>query len=276
MQDEIIHIRRRRLEEQIAALGSVVIGYSAGVDSTVVAMAAHAALGDRALAVTAVTETLTSDDRDLAVSIAQRFGLRHEMIAYNELDIPNYADNPANRCYYCKDALYGRLAALAGRIGFAHVLDGTNADDAWDYRPGREAAQRHGVRSPLLEAGLGKDDVRALAASYGLDNHDKPSAPCLSSRVPYGTPITREVLERIERSERAVRALGFGELRVRHHGDMARLEVPPRDFERAIACAAEIDAALNAAGYRYVALDLRGFRSGSLNETLTQIEIPAR
>lgn len=279
-----IENRRKELERHIAALGPVVIGFSAGVDSTVVAVAAHHALGRDALAVTAVTETITEEDLDLARAIAAEHDLNHEWIAYDELAIPGYAENPANRCYFCKDALYVRLAGLARDRGLAVVLDGTNADDAGDYRPGRQAALEHGVRSPLLELAITKAEVRELALLYGLPNHDKPSAPCLSSRVPYGTHITREILTRIDAAERNLRSLGFRELRVRHHGDVARIELPKDDLSRAIERADEIDGAIREAGYRYVSLDLRGLRSGSLNEalqegalaqiTLTHIEIP--
>lgn len=266
---------RRELESAIAGYDSVVIGFSAGVDSSVVAAAAHAALGARALAVTAVTETITQEDLELAGSIVRQLGLQHELIRYNELEIEGYAANPVNRCYYCKDALYVRLRDLAQERGLAVVLDGANADDASDYRPGRQAAAEQGVRSPLLELGLTKADVRLLAAGYGLPNHDKPSAPCLSSRVPYGTAITPEILEQIDRAERALRDMGFRELRVRHHDDLARVEIPRGDFPKALELADHIEHALREFGYRYVTLDLRGFRSGSLNEVLTQIEIPA-
>jgi uncharacterized protein len=225
--------------------------------------------------VTAVTETITAEDLELARSIAERLGMRHELIEYNELEIPRYAENPANRCYFCKDALYSRLAALAGERGVAVILDGANADDLGDYRPGRDAAREQGIRSPLLELGITKVQVRQLADAYGLPNHDKPSAPCLSSRVPYGTAITREILEQIGAAERSLRGLGFRELRVRHHGEVARVELPREDHALALDMADAIDAAVRQAGYRYVSLDLRGFRTGSLNEVLTQIEIPA-
>lgn len=267
-----------RLEQEIAGLGSVVIGFSAGVDSSVVAAAAHAALGQQALSVTAITETITEEDVDLARDIVQKLELNHRWIEYSELAIEGYAANPSNRCYFCKDALYERLSELAqaeGRI----ILDGTNADDAGDYRPGRDAAQLHGVRSPLLDLGITKAQVRELAQLYGLPNHDKPSAPCLSSRVPYGTHITQEILEQIGTAERNLRSLGFNELRVRHHDDVARIEFPPEDFNSAVLLAHEIDKAVTDAGYRYVALDLRGFRSGSLNESLgdlVQIEVPTK
>lgn len=272
---------RDRFERHIAEFGSVVVGFSAGVDSSVVLAASVAALGDRALGVTAVTETITEEDVALADELVVRLGARHEWIEYSELAIDNYAANPTNRCYFCKDALYSRLAAIARDRSIATILDGTNADDAGDYRPGRTAALEQGVRSPLLELGITKAQVRALAGTYGLPNADKPSAPCLSSRVPYGTGITLDVLRQIGRAERSLRELGFTELRVRHHGDVARIEIPTGDFERAVARAGAIDEAVRQTGYRFVALDLAGFRSGSLNaaiesSTLTQIELPSR
>ncbi|MCE2504798.1 MAG: ATP-dependent sacrificial sulfur transferase LarE [Chlorobi bacterium] len=267
---------RKQLEEYITGFRSVIVGFSAGVDSSVVAMAARSAFGKNALVVTANTETITSEDLLLARSIADEFDLHFEEITYSELEIDHYAENPANRCFYCKDALYKRLAELAYKRNIAVLLDGTNADDKDDYRPGRQAALEHGVRSPLLELGIGKDTVRALAKLYGLPNHDKPSAPCLSSRVPYRTEITQEILRQIDDAERNLRLLGFGELRVRHHGEVARVELPRENFDRALALADEIDQAVRSAGYSYVALDLRGFRSGSLNERLTQIEFPMK
>ncbi len=263
-----------RLERHIGSCRSVIVGYSAGVDSSVVAVAAARALGARALAVTAATETITAEDLELARRIATEFDLTHRTIEYRELELPGYAANPTNRCYFCKDGLYTRLRTLADREGYDAVLDGTNADDAGDYRPGRTAAAEQGVRSPLFELGIDKKSVRGIAEHYGLPNHDKPSAPCLASRVPYGTPITAELLERIGSAERALRELGFVTLRVRHHGAVARIEVPREDFARAVEQADRIDRAVRATGYDYVALDLRGFRSGSLNETLTQIDIP--
>lgn len=265
-----------RLEEHIRTFGSVITGFSAGVDSSVVAVAAHRALGAGALAVTAITETITEEDLDLARDVAASVGLNHRWIEYNELDIEGYSENPSNRCYFCKDALYSRLARLADESD-AVVLDGTNADDAGDYRPGRRAAREIGVRSPLLELGITKEEVRTLAREYGLPNHDKPSAPCLSSRVPYGTPITREILERVGAAERNLRGLGFVTLRVRHHDSVARIELPRDDFARAVEAADEIHEAVREAGYAYAALDLLGFRSGSMNEVLNdtvQIDLP--
>ena len=265
---------KRQLEEYIGKFQSVIVGFSAGVDSSVVAKAAHSVLGENALMVTAVTETITSEDLALARTIAQRCGFRFEEVVYSELQIAGYAENPVNRCFYCKNRLYMQLEEIARARNIQTLLDGTNADDKNDYRPGRQAAEEHGVCSPLLELEIGKESVRALAELYGLPNHDKPSAPCLSSRVPYGTEITQEILQQIGDAERKVRALGFGELRVRHHGEVARIELPQKDFVQALALTDEIDRAVRNAGYRYVALDLRGFRSGSLNEQLTQIELP--
>lgn len=279
--DESLELTRARLEGAIRSMGSVVVGFSAGVDSSVVLAASVAALGSGALGITAITETITEEDIDLAADLIGILGARHEWIEYSELDIEHYAANPSNRCYYCKDALYVRLASAASMRGIEFVLDGTNADDTSDYRPGRTAAMEQGVRSPLLELGIDKATVRALAASYGLPNADKPSAPCLSSRVPYGTTITVALLKQIGAAERALRAIGFRELRVRHHGDVARIEIPPGEFARAIELATTINDAIMSTGYRFVALDLRGFRSGSLNDGLanaglTQIELASR
>lgn len=276
MSQERIEQMREALEAVIAGHRAAVVGYSAGVDSSVVMAAAHRVLGARSLAVTAATETITGEDLELAESIAREHGWRHEVISYDELAIPGYAANPTDRCYYCKDALYTRLVAIAAENG-AVVLDGANLDDVGDYRPGRRAAGEQNVYSPLIEVGATKEDVRSLALLYGLPNHAKPAAPCLSSRVPYGTPITRELLEQIDKAERALRSLGFQTLRVRHHGDVARVELPREEFERALELSERIDEALREAGYRYVALDLRGFRSGALNEALpVQITLPAR
>lgn len=263
------------LIEHIGGFQATVTGFSAGVDSTVVAVAAARALGNQALAVTAVTETLTAEDRQLARSIASSTGLNYREVHYRELEIEGYAENPANRCYYCKDALYGQLRAIARDIEGAVLLDGTNADDRGDYRPGREAAGDHAVCSPLLDLEIGKEEVRQIARHFGLPNAEKPSAPCLSSRVPYGTTITPEILDQVGNAERVLRELGFSEFRVRHHNDVARLELRPDDFSRAVELASTIEESLVGLGYRYVALDLGGFRSGSLNRALTQISLPS-
>lgn len=256
------------LEASIAAFGSALVAFSGGVDSSVVALAAHRALGAKALAVTAESESTTPEDIALTESIARHFGFAHEVIRYSELAIPNYAANPANRCFYCKNELYTRLTALAGDRGFAFVLDGTNLDDGGDYRPGLKAVAAHGVRSPLRECGFTKAMVRQLAAHWGLPNHDRPAAPCLSSRIPYGDAITRDKLNQVAAAERALRALGLRELRCRHHGTVARLEVPPQDFSTILAHRERIETELKKIGFQWVTLDLGGFRSGGLNAVL--------
>ncbi|MDX2176105.1 MAG: ATP-dependent sacrificial sulfur transferase LarE [Candidatus Sumerlaeia bacterium] len=263
------------VEGVIAPYGRAVVAFSGGVDSSVVAVAAHRALGAGALAVTARSESNTAEDIALCRLVAESAGLAHEVLEYSELAIPNYAANPANRCYFCKNELYTRLGALAAGRGFQAVLDGSNVDDAGDYRPGLRAVSEHGVRSPLREAGLRKADVRALARHYGLPNHDRPAAPCLSSRIPYGQQVTAEKLRQVAESERFLHSLGFNELRCRHHGDLARLEVSPDDFPALMQKRAEIESHLKSLGFRWVALDLGGFRSGSLNEALRPTNPPS-
>lgn len=269
--------RARLLEQFLGRFDRVVVGYSGGVDSTVVAVAATRALGQRARSVTAVTETLTPDDRSLARQIAASHELHHEEVVYDELAIEGYAENRPDRCYLCKSALYDHLGDLLGADDSESVVcDGTHAGDAGDYRPGRRAAGERRVVSPLAELGFDKEDVRAIARYYRLPNHAKPSAPCLSSRVPYGTTITREILDRIGEAERIVRGFGLTEFRVRHHDDLARIEVLREEFPLLLEHATEIERALQQIGYRFVALDLGGFVSGSLNRVLTTIEVPER
>lgn len=258
----------RRLEDILRAMGSALVAYSGGVDSSVVLMAAHRALGERTLGVLADTESNTEDDLEIARRVANEHGLPMEIIAYSELAIENYAENPVNRCFYCKNELYRRLTALAAERGFAAVCDGTNRDDGGDYRPGLQAVSRHGVRSPLREAGLDKAAVRALARHYGLPNHNRPAAPCLSSRIPYGEAVTREKLDQVGRAEAFLRGLGFEEFRCRHHGQVARLELRPEDFPRALDAREAIIAELRSLGFHWVALDLGGFQSGNLNRPI--------
>jgi uncharacterized protein len=265
--------RLELLVGHLRPLGSAVVAFSGGADSALVAWAAHRALGDRALAVTARSESLSEGEAAAARALAERIGIRQEEITYSELAIPGYADNTPDRCYVCKGELFRRLAVIAGERGLAAVLDGTNADDLGDFRPGRRAAEELAVRSPLSELGWGKAAIREALRELELPVWDKPSSPCLSSRVPYGDPITREKLEQIGRAEAALRELGFRELRVRHHGSTARIELPRAEMGRVLAdgLAEEIVRRVREAGFAFVALDLEGLRSGSLNRLLPTV-----
>ena len=261
--------KEQALAGALSSLGSVVVAYSGGVDSAYLAYVAHRTLGERAVAVTADSPSYPERHRQLAIRIASQFGLRHEIIHTSELERPEYRANPANRCYYCKHELYTHLTRLAAARG-ATVVDGNNADDRGDYRPGRQAAREFGVRSPLDEVGLGKDEIRELSRRAGLPTWDEPASACLSSRIPYHSEVTDEKLRTIERAEQAVRALGFRVFRVRHHDELARIEIARDEMARALE--PEVNAALvrelKGIGYRYVSLDLQGYRTGSLNEGL--------
>jgi uncharacterized protein len=263
--------REGALFARLRALPSVVIAYSGGVDSAYLAWAAATALGTRALAVTADSPSYPERHRAMALEVAGRFQLPHEFIRTDELARPEYRANAPDRCYHCKHELYVHLTRLAADRGFAAVADGSNADDRGDYRPGRRAAREFGVISPLDEAGLTKDDIRALSRQAGLPTWDEPASACLSSRIPYHSEVSEEKLRAIEAAEDALRGLGFRVLRVRHHGEVARIEVAPSELPRLLApdVAAAADAAVRRAGFRYVAVDLRGYRLGSLNEGLT-------
>ena len=253
------------LRQWIGRFDSAIVAYSGGVDSAVVLAAAHAQLGDRALGCIAVSPSLAGRELDSALALAQRLGARHERIATSEHLDPRYAANPANRCYFCKSHLYAQLSEVARREGAAVILDGTNASDLSDVRPGRVAAAEHGVRSPLAELNFSKRMVRLLARELNLPVSEKPSSPCLASRVPTGVAVTPELLHRIEQAEDVLAALGFSDVRVRHHGDVARIEVPPADFAAVIANRTAIVEGVRAAGYKFVSLDLAGLRSGSLH-----------
>jgi len=263
-----LHSRESALEERLRSLDSLIVAYSGGVDSAYLAWKAHDVLGSRALAVTADSPSYPERHRQMAITIAHDFGLRHEIIHTHELQRPEYRANAANRCYYCKHELYSMLSAMARVQGFAAIADGSNADDRGDYRPGRQAAREFGVLSPLDDVALSKADIRELSHEAGLPTWDEPASACLSSRIPYFSEVTDEKLRTIERAEEAVRALGFRVLRVRHHGDIARIELGQNELPRAAdpSVAAALDSALRALGFRYVTVDLKGYRLGSLNE----------
>jgi pyridinium-3,5-biscarboxylic acid mononucleotide sulfurtransferase len=268
---EMLEKRLEKLEGIIAPYGSALVAFSGGVDSSLaLAVAARALPKERVLAVTSNNETYLPSELGLAEAFVRFLEVEHLVVNTRELDDPNYADNPANRCYFCKSTLYSDLKALAREKGYACVVDGANKDDEGDYRPGRKAAKELEVVSPLAMAGLGKAEVRELARHLELPTWDKPALACLSSRFPYGQKITPEKLAQVARAEEFLRRQGYEQVRVRHHGEIARLEVGPAELERAFREREEISAELKAAGFLYVTLDLTGYKPGSLNAALEQ------
>jgi pyridinium-3,5-biscarboxylic acid mononucleotide sulfurtransferase len=264
-----------RLVELIRGYGSCAIAFSAGVDSTVVAKAAQLALGDRAVAVTGASSSLAAGELDEARRLAELIGIRHEVLTTDEFADPDYLKNGPDRCYFCKSELYDKIEPLAGRLGLAVIANGANLDDMGDYRPGMTAAAEHSVRSPLVECGFGKAEVRTLAAEWQLPIWDKPAMPCLSSRVAYGEEVTPERLAMIDGAERFLRAAGLRELRVRYHkGDLARIEIPAEALPQFCAepLRSQLVDELKRLGFKYLTLDLEGFRSGSQNLVLIPAE----
>ena len=260
----------RALEARLKQLDSLMVAYSGGVDSAFLAATAHRVLGSRMLAVLADSPSLARRDMEQACAFARSMGMPLNVVATEELDRPEYARNDANRCFHCKDELFAVMKDLGAKLEFANIAYGMNADDRRDYRPGQRAAEQHEVLAPLAEAGLTKLEVRTLAKAAGYPVWDRPAAPCLSSRVEYGRTVTREVLEQVERGEESLRQLGFRELRVRHHGELARVEISRDELPRALTIEMldAITAALKRAGFKYVTLDCAGFRSGSMNVVL--------
>jgi uncharacterized protein len=270
--DSELQSKYERLKAAIATHDQVIVAFSGGVDSSLVAYVAGQTLGTNALAVTSGSKSLKRSDLTLATELAEKWGMSHRVIVTDELSKPDYRANPVDRCFHCKTSLYDALAQISEELGGAKVLNGTNCDDLGDHRPGLIAADDHDVGSPLVEAGFNKADIRALADHLGLDNAAKPQAACLSSRFPYGSHITEARLEQVERAENVLAELGFSQFRVRHHEELARLELVQEEMGRALELAEEIEQRIRQCGYKFVAMNLTGFRSGSLNQGVIKLK----
>ncbi|MDE3179104.1 MAG: ATP-dependent sacrificial sulfur transferase LarE [Acidobacteriota bacterium] len=267
-----LQAKEARLDADLRSISSLIVAYSGGVDSAYLAYAAAQALGEKVLAITALSESYSARDREIAKNCARAFGIPHEFINTSEVEDPKYRANNPDRCFFCKSELFTKLDELAAQRGFAAVAYGINVDDQGDWRPGHRAARDHAVLAPLLKAGLTKADIRELARRAGIPVWDRPASACLASRIAYGLEVTPERLAVIEKGEEAVRSLGFRQFRVRHHGNMARLEIAPEELSRALtsAMAAKFVEIFKSLGFVYVTLDLEGYRRGSLNASLTR------
>ena len=262
--------KAQRLEENLASVGSLLVAYSGGTDSAYLAYAAHRVLGDRMLAVIADSPSLPRKELADAMAFAERYGIPVRVLQTNELDKPEYARNDAQRCFHCKNELFTQMEEARGRLGFERLAYGMNLDDRGEFRPGQKAAEIHGALAPLVDAGLSKQEIRALAREAGLSLADKPASACLASRIEYGREVTAENLAQVERAEEGLHTLGFAQVRVRHHGNLARIEVARQDLERALTLSVldRMTDVVRAAGFLYVTLDTRGYRSGSMNDVL--------
>jgi len=269
-QPALLHAKQEKLFGVLRGLDRVMVAYSGGADSAYLAWAAHQALGGNALAVTADSASIPESHKRDAEAFVRQFGIRHEYIETKEFENPDYLKNDANRCFHCKDELFTRLEEVGLARGIRNIVYGVNADDLGDYRPGQKAAGLHEVKAPLVEAGLRKAEIRELSRMAGLPTWDRPAAACLSSRIPYGTPVTIENIKIVERGEEELKALGFRQFRVRYHGELVRLEIAPGELANALTLekAREFTAIFKALGFKYVTLDLEGYRQGSLNEVL--------
>jgi uncharacterized protein len=266
----VLREKERKLFQILEDLERVIVAYSGGTDSAYLAWAASRILGENAVAITADSASLPESHKRDAEEFARRFGFRHEYIQSREFDNPVYAANNADRCFHCKDELFTRLEQVGRERGIPNIVYGVNVDDLGDYRPGQNAAAQHDVKAPLMEAGLRKAEIRELSRLAGLPTWNRPAAACLSSRIPYGTPITIEKIKTVERGEEAVKALGFSQFRVRLHGELVRIEIAPEEMDKALTLemARKFAAIFKPLGFHYVTLDLEGYRQGSLNETL--------